>query len=522
MEITSFYFLIFYACVLLVYYLVPAKHRWLVLVAAGAFFYAGSVDGGGLLTFFNHFMGDGRAAEPEIIPGFIPGPGVLRAEAEAFLYPLAALTAGYTGALAVSRGKHSGAALSLTLLVLFGVLAAVKYLRFGSGAAVPLGISFYTFSVAGYCIDVYNGLSEPIRNPLRLALYAFYFPLLISGPIVNRKESGAAFDEPHRFDYRQVTFGMQRMVWGFFKKLVIAERAGIVASTVFGNYEQYPGTYIWIGALMFTIQLYADFSGCMDIVLGLSETFGIVLPENFHLPFLAKSISEYWRRWHITLGVWMRNCVFYPLLRTRLFTGLDRKLRAKLGKKKGKQLNTHIAMFVLWLTVGLWHGGAMKYVIGSGLLHWLYIVTGEWTLPFFTALFRRLRIPMKGKAADAFRVARTFLLVNIGNVFFRADSVPSALGMLKGAVTVFNPGVLFDGSLFSLGLDWIDMGVLAVSVVILIAVSLANEKKPVRERVAARPLPLRWAAYFALLFYVILLGNYGPGYSAAEFIYQGF
>ena len=522
MEITSFYFLLFYALVLLIYYLVPAKRRWLVLLTAGVLFYAGSVEGGGLMTFFNHFLGDGRAAEPELVPGFIPGSGVLKAQALAFVYPLAALGAGYAGGLAVKYGKHRGIALAASLLVLFGVLTAVKYLRFGTGSAVPLGISFYTFSVAGYCIDVYNGLAEPIKNPLRLALYAFYFPLLISGPIVNRTESGAAFDEPHRFDYRQVTFGLQRMVWGFMKKLVIAERAGVAASFVFGNYGQYSGTYIWIGALMFTIQLYADFSGCMDIVLGLYETFGIVLPENFRLPFLAKSISEYWRRWHITLGVWMRNCVFYPLLRTGFFTRLDRKLRAKLGRKKGKQLNTDLAMFLLWLTVGLWHGGALKYVIGSGLLHWVYIVAGEWTLPFWTALFAKLHIPMKGRAADAFRVARTFLLVNIGNVFFRADSVPAALAMLKGAVTVFNPWVLVDGSLFGLGLDWIDMTVLAVSVVILIAVSLLNEKKSVRERVAAKPLPVRWLLYFALLFYVILLGSYGPGYSAAEFIYQGF
>ncbi len=147
------------------------------------------------------------------------------------------------------------------------------------------------------------------------------------------------------------------MVWGFFKKLVIAERLGVLVNTVYGSYETYDGLYIWVATACYAFQLYTDFSGCMDIVLGMSESLGIVLPENFRTPFFSKSVAEYWRRWHITLGVWMKDYVFYPLLRSKLFTELNKALKEKCGKKRGKQYATFAAMFVLWLTVGIWHGG---------------------------------------------------------------------------------------------------------------------------------------------------------------------
>ncbi len=220
----------------------------------------------------------------------------------------------------------------------------------------------------------------------------------------------------------------------------------------------------------------------------------------------------------------MKEYVFYPLLRTRFFMNMGRKLRAKCGKKAGKQITTFTAMFLLWLSVGLWHGGDVKYVIGSGLLHWFYIVVGEVTLPFWKKTLPGLHIPMEGKGADLFRILRTFFLVNIGNVFFHANSAGDAARMLLSGISVWNPTALFsaDKGLLSLGLDGIEFTILAVSVLLLFIVSLLQEKGSVRERIAAKPLVLRWVIWMALLFYVILLGNYGPGYSSAEFIYQGF
>ncbi len=506
---TSFYFLCFYALILLIYYLIPKKTQWVFLLFASAAFY--------LLT----------------------GEGIL------ILYPAAASLAAY-GAVRWMAGtedvKKRRLALGMALLLLVGALVALKYVNFGINTInavaslcgtqgkilngfdflVPLGISFYTFSILGYVIDVYNGIARPQGNFFKIALYGMYFPAILSGPILRYREDGEQFFEPHSFDYRQVTFGLQRMVWGFFKTLVISERMNLVVNTVYDNYAAWPGAYIWIATVCYAFQLYTNFSGSMDIVLGMSQTFGLRLPENFETPFFSKNISEYWRRWHISLGVWMKEYVFYPLLRTKAFMDLGKNLRKKWGKKRGKQLTTFLAMLILWFTVGIWHGGDWKFVIGSGLLHWFYIVSGELLAPFYKKCMERLSIDPKSKWLDVFRVLRTFFLVNIGFVFFRAASTTDAWHMLVSAVRVWNWGELLGGGIFALGLDVIESVIAVVSLVMLFIVSLLQQKGSVRERIEKKPVWVRFALWYALLFYIILLGHYGPDYSAAEFIYQGF
>lgn len=434
------------------------------------------------------------------------------------------------------------AILWLTIAANLGVLVVLKYVNFGiytiDGIAklfgsseelirsvdfmVPLGVSFYTFSLLGYVVDVYNGIAIPQKNYAKLALYGMYFPVILSGPILKYREHGEQFFSPHPFCYEKVTRGLQRMLWGFFKKLVIAERLGTLVDTVYGQYGEYPGAYIWFATVCYAFQLYTDFSGGMDIVLGISESFGIDLPENFETPFFAKSISEYWRRWHITLGVWMKEYVFYPVLRTKAFTNLNKKWKEKFGKKKGKQYTTFAAMFILWFTVGVWHGGDWKYVIGSGLLHWCYIVLEELLAAPCARAMDRLHIRADGKCIAVVRVLRTFFLVCIGDLFFRAASVGDAFAMLAKAVAVWNPQILWNGALLNLGLEPEELLIALVSLLILWLVSCLQQKESVRERIGRKPLPVRWVIWYALLFYVILLGCYGPGYSASEFIYQGF
>ena len=515
MAITSFKFLCFFALVLIVYYTVPLlfnkKGQWVVLLLASAAYYL--LSGNGVLIF----------------------------------YPLGAafVTWGLLWVLVrIPEDQLTKRRIILggEIFILLGVLVVLKYLKLtaGGGLMVPLGLSFYTFILLGYFIEVYNGIGKAQKSFLKTALYGLYFPVMISGPIFQTRNTGDSFFEYHPLDYKNITFGLQRVLWGFFKELVISERLAVIVNTVYGNDTQYQGAYIWLGTVCFAFQLYTNFSGCMDIVIGLSETFGIVLPENFRTPFLAKNISEYWRRWHATLGTWMKDNVFYPLLRSSAIMSLGKFLKGKLGKKKGKQYTTYVAMFILWLSVGLWHGGEMKYVIGSGLLHWFYIVFGEITLPFFTWLFaKKLHMDLKSKGADIFRVVRTFFLVCIGDLFFRADNVPHAMRMLGESVSVFNPWVLVNGSIFGLGLDVIEWGILLVSLGILIAVSILQyrmelceagnieapglkEFKNIRELLASKGIVLRWAILIGLLFYCILLAEYGPGYSAAEFIYKDF
>ena len=511
MSITSFYFLVFYALVLLFYYIVPKRGQWGILLLASILYYLFSDNG--FLIF----------------------------------YPLAAVLVCHWGVRRMVRvreraeaagtdpGRQCRLALAVVIVANVGALFLLKYINFGintvNGAAslfgerellhgldwlVPLGISYYSLTLIGYVTDVYFGIAKPLKNPGKLALYGMFFPCMLSGPILRFREDGDQLYEPHPFDYVQVTRGIQRMLWGFFKVLVISERMGKLADTVYGNPPQYPGLYIWIGTVAFAFQLYTNFSGGMDISLGIAQTFGL------KLPFFSRTISEYWRRWHITLGVWMKEYVFYPILRSGLFTRLGKRLRSRFGKKRGKQLTTFAGMFLLWFAVGVWHGGDWKYVIGSGLLHWAYIVCGELLEPVYAKGMARLGIDPKAGWVDRLRVLRTFFLVNIGFVFFRADSVQTACAMLKSAVSVFNPSILIDGSVFGLGLDWIEFTIAVVSLLMLLAVSLLQEKGPVRERIGKKRLPVRWAIWYALLFYVILLGNYGPDYSAAEFIYQGF
>lgn len=511
MGITSFYFLCFFAVMLILYYSIPRKFQWGFL----------------LLCSLAYCL--------------LAGQGAL------IVYPLVSALTCFLGAKFLSETpaeeeKKRKGILALTILVNIGILFALKYVNFliftmdgiamffgggeeliaGVDFLVPLGVSFYTFSLLGYVIDVYYGLARTQTNFGKLALYGLYFPNLISGPILQYREHAAQFFAPHSFDYRQVTRGLQRMVWGFFKKLVIAERLGVLVNTVYGSYETYDGAYIWVATVCYAFQLYTDFSGCMDIVLGMSESLGIRLPENFQTPFFAKSVAEYWRRWHITLGVWMKNYVFYPLLRSKLFTDLNKSFKKKFGKKRGKQYATFLAMFILWLTVGIWHGGDWKFVIGSGLLHWFYIVMEEVLSPSCARAMERLSLNAGGRLINGIRILRTFFLVCIGDLFFRAASVGDALAMLKGAVTVWNPRILVDGSLLTLGLDRTEAAVALLSLFFLWAVSLAQGKGSVRDAIAKRPLPLRWILWYLLLFAVILLGYYGPGYSASEFIYQGF
>ena len=254
--------------------------------------------------------------------------------------------------------------------------------------------------------------------------------------------------------------------------LVISQRLHTIVDEIYAVDAEYTGAYIWLGTVCFAFELYTNFSGGIDIVIGLSEMLGIILPENFTTPFFAKNISEYWRRWHATLGIWMKDNVFYPLLRTKMIMGLGKKLKKVFGKKKGKQLTTYVAMFILWFSVGLWHGGEATFVIGSGLLHWAYIVLGEVTLPFFTWIFeKKMHINLQSKFANGFRVVRTFFFVCIGDLFFRSKSIPHALGLLKRSVSAFNPQIFIDGSLLNLGLSIYEWGVLLVSLAVLITVS---------------------------------------------------
>ena len=486
MGITSLYYLLFFCIVFIIYYCLPLKIRWIVLLV-------------GSLSYF-----------------------LLSDEIYLIVYPVATIFVTWICARKIESLDPENDAgkrklyLMLALLCDLGVLGVLRYLRLGIPS--PLGISFYTLSIISYLLDVYYGIEKAEKNYFKLLLFGTFFPLLISGPIIRYKDTGKKLCEGQRFDYKKLTYGAQRVLWGFFKVLVISERLAVISDTIFNDHTSYQGLYVIIAAVCFTFRLYTNFSGSMDIVMGLALTLGIELPENFKRPFFSKTVQEFWQRWHITLGEWLRDYVFYTTLRSKVFIALNARFKEKYGKKKGKNLTTYLAMMILWLIAGIWHGGALNYIFGVGLLQGIYIIIGE-------MIKNGSKKPEKKRNVsifDIFRRIRTFALMSLAFLFFRASSLKVGFDMIGQLFSRWNPEVLYDGSLLALGLDIKNVAILAVSLIILLAVSLLQEKESICDRLSRLNIVIRWGILFAGLFAVIIFGSYGPGYDAAEFIYQGF
>lgn len=387
---------------------------------------------------------------------------------------------------------------------------------------LPLGISFYTFQSMGYLIDVYRGKYEPDKNLFQYALFVSYFPQIIQGPISRHNDLAHQLYEPHKFDYQRLTFGLQRAVWGYFKKMVIADRIAILTDTVFTNYIYYEGFTVILAVLFYGVQIYSDFSGGMDIICGISEALGIDLIENFKRPFFARSVAEFWQRWHITLGVWMREYVFYPLAMSKPFSKLSRKLREPFGPTVAKILPTSLASFIVFLLVGIWHGAAWKYVV-YGFYQAVFVSSATLFEPFYAKCRVRFKINTDRYSWRIFQVLRTLFVVSIGRCIAHASTLTSAIFMLKASFSRFNPWIFFNGSLYQLGLGAKDFGLMLITIVFLFIVDAVQERGiHIRKKISEQNIAIRWAVYYIGIFAIIIFGIYGPGYDARSFIYQGY
>ncbi len=390
-----------------------------------------------------------------------------------------------------------------------------------------LGMGYYTLQIVGYMLDCYWGSIKPQRNPFKLFLFVLFFPQMITGPISRYSQLESMY-QPHRFSYENITRGTQRILWGLFKKLVLAERVGIIVNGIYGDLDLYNGWWHWIALLLYPIQMYADFSGCTDIVLGTAELFGIKLPENFNNPFFSRTVQEFWQRWHITLGAWAKDYVLYPLLKTRWMIELGRKNKKKFGKKYGKFIPTAVGMFFLWIVMGIWHGN-FKYIIGVSLWYWLILMMGELFAPALSKVVQLLGIDTKCFSWHMFQSMRTYLIYAVGAVFFRTDGFGQAIAFLKSLISMFlqegglNSWVLFDGSILKLGILYKDINIIIFSVAVMFIVAVLREKYGyARVWMEKQILGFRWIVWICLFIIVLIYGSYGPGYDAAEFIYQGF
>ena len=511
MSIVTLPFFIFTAVACAEYWLCPRRGRWAVLLIAGGIFLAANT--GWNLAVCAVFVG-------EVLLTWLSALAVRRLAGERLR---TAVTAGTVILLA--------AALILYKDLLFfvgNVNLAGSLLGRNPGLTVPdwsapFGVSYYTLILIAYLLDVrWGSVEEPERNPLKLLLFAGYFPQMTSGPITRYSDMAPALFDGAVWSGKQFCFGCERFLWGLFKKLVVADRMAVAVGTLYDG-TAYTGWWVPVAAVAYIGQLYADFSGCMDIVIGVSEMFGVPLAENFRRPFSATNLSELWRRWHITLGTWVRDYVLYPVLKSRWMGALRRFCKKRFGKKAAREVPTYLGMFITWFCVGFWHGGSWKYIFGSGLFFFAMIAGGMLLEPVFKKLIALLRINTDAWSWKFFQQVRSFALFTAAVSFDRRSSFGAGLAAWKTVLTTWNPGALRHGAILQLGLSGVDLVICAVGFLAILAVSMLQEHRgSVRELLAGQNRAFRWLVYLALLGAVLALGCYGPEWGEVEFIYANF
>lgn len=438
--------------------------------------------------------------------------------------------------------------LAAVLLLNFGILAFCKYVpdlvnRWLSGnfisLSIPIGISFYTFQATGYLIDVYNGNAEAERNPGKVMLFLSFFPQIMQGPISFWDPVAEEMFAEHRVDWTRMKRGAELILWGYLRKMVLADRIVGKIYAVTDSYQEYSGTMIVLAVLLYAVQLYADFAGGIDISRGIAEILGIHLPDNFRQPYLSVSLNDYWRRWHITLGAWMKRYIFYPLALTPLFAGIGKKCkktrfgRTAFGQHTAKVLPAALSCIVVFLVVGIWHGAGGRY-IAFGLWNGGVIFLSMLLEPLFPHWKRALHIPEKARWYHLFRILRTFVLVLAGYVFDVAQDLRSAAGMAVRILTrqQWNPALLYREILSAYGevSSW-NLAVVLLVTLLMIAAGCYHERHD--PRLGGDGIGLRacidegcWLKEWGLVLLcsaaILLLGVYGPGYSAVKFVYAGF
>lgn len=537
MGFTSIKFLVFLALVVFVYYLVPKRFQWSVLLLASYGFYLAS----GLeqvfylmaTTLFTYgsarFMQRLRNKNQERIASL--GDGVTKEEARDMKK-------------AVAKKIHT--VQILTVLINLVVLASLKYLNLLIGEInqlftlfrwdasmplvnliVPLGLSYYTFNSIGYLIDVGRGKYQAERHIGKFALFVSFFPSIVQGPLCRFGDVGVQLKTPHKFEYKNVKYGAQLILWGFFKKLVIADRIAVVASHVFSPEfaaAGYNGSQIFFGVLAYSFQIYGDFSGGTDIARGAAQMMGINLPMNFERPFFATSMADFWRRWHASLGAWMREYVFYPIMLSRPVTAVSKKFRAKWGPHAGKMVPSVAAPFVVFFLIGIWHGVTAQYIT-NGLYNAFLISAGVAMGPVFQKIIQVCKIDTTTFSWRLFQILRTFTLLCISRIIVKAPSLGEAFRMIRAMFTSIDLAFLTgaDKEIFTYGLDEKGLTLIFVCVMVLLVIGILQESGiKIRESLSRQNVVFRWGLILLLLCAVLVFGLYGPGYDASSFIYGNF
>jgi len=387
---------------------------------------------------------------------------------------------------------------------------------------MPIGISFYTLQAISYMVDVYHEKIKADRNVGRLALYLAFFPQIMEGPICRYSETAEQLWEGKKITYQNLKYGLLRISYGMIKKMIIADRLNLFIKEIYLNYAAYDGGIMAVGMVLYTLQLYMDFSGTMDMVIGSGEIFGIKLPENFRQPFFSKNISEFWTRWHITLGSFFRDYIFYPLSLSEPLKKLTTNGRKKLGKHYGPLLASAIALFCVWFANGLWHGAAWSFIF-FGMYHFGLILLGKIFEPQLNWITNKLHINRENFIFKAFQIVRTTILVFIGELFFRAHGLKAGIEMFTKMFTNFTFKSFTGGTILKLGMDIKDFFIIAIFTTIVFVISILHEKNiSVRNEISKKNIVVRWTIYYAIIIAIIVFGAYGAGYKPVEPMYANF
>lgn len=511
MSVLSLQFMLFLLVLLICYYGIPVKYRWIVLLLGSYGFYLA----GNWKCVFLILL--------TTIQTFFAAGGLNRlncAIKELKQVEDRELRKVQKNKL-VARKKGI---VAITLVINFSLLFFFKttYLWREIPILLPLGISFYTFQSVGYLIDVYRGHAEAEKNIFRYALFVSYFPQIIQGPINRYKQLAPQLYNGTVFDLQKIKMGLWLFLWGMFKKLVISDRVSVFVNTVLGsNLQETPGSIILLGVFAFNIQLYTDFSGGIDMVQGVSAMFGIEMAENFRRPFFSRTLAEYWRRWHISLGTWIKDYVFYPIAMSKAFGKFGKAAKEKFGNHIGKTLPGAVTSVITFVLIGLWHDVTLQYLL-YGLWHGIILGASTVCEPLFQMLNIRMKIKTGCMSFRWFQRGRTWMLISIGEYFSLAESMEKLKAMFLRTLFHFDYSALII-ALPDYSLDYKDWWVINWSLLILILVSIKQESGvQIRRALERQNVLFRGVLITGLISVIMIFGVYGTGYQAGNFIYGGF
>lgn len=490
MLFNSYSFLIFFPIVVLINFIIPKKWQYIWLLVASYYFY-------------------------------------MNWDARYVLLLLFSTGVTYLSGLAIEKSsdaKKRKMAVAVSFILNIGVLFFFKYFDFAIdcinfilsrvgvslpkssfNVILPVGISFYIFQALSYTMDVYRDEVKAENNFLKYALFVSFFPQLVAGPIERSKNLLKQVNKAHEFSYDNMREGLIIMLWGYFLKLVIADRAAIVVDTVYGNYTEYGGAYIIVASVLFAVQIYCDFAGYSTIAVGAAKILGFDLMENFNCPYFATSIGEFWRRWHISLSSWFRDYLYIPLG----------------GNRKGI-VRKYVNLMIVFLVSGLWHGAAMTY-IAWGIIHGVYQVIGALTKPAREKLNKIFKLKPESIGHKLASICITFALVDFAWIFFRADSIGAAVGIISSMVHIGNIGTVLGGGIYELGISAKSFKMLILGILVLIFADYMKYRGyKIRNILFGQELWCRWICYIAIVWFILVFGIWGGSYNASSFIYFQF